>query len=131
MTKKRKLLFVHANNHGEEKDANWVSVHYAVLFTARSLFVFHYHLEIYTAMAVFLYRGLSGYMFILQSICCWPGKLTSRHSSSNSSSISSSNSSSISSSCSSSSSNNSSISSRGTQRQSDRLKKCALIEGIK
>ena len=37
---------------------------YAILFTARSLFVLHYHLEIYTAMAVFLYRGLSGYMFL-------------------------------------------------------------------
>ena len=37
------------------------------LFTARSLFVFHYHLEIYTGMAIFLY-SLSGYMSILQLI---------------------------------------------------------------
>ena len=38
---------------------------YAILFTARSLFVFHYHLEIYTAMAVFLYRNLSGRVICL------------------------------------------------------------------
>ena len=42
---------------------------YAILLTARSLFVFHYHLEIYTAMAVFLYRSLSGqYMFNVKEI---------------------------------------------------------------
>ena len=40
---------------------------YVILFTARSLFVFHYNLEIYTGMAIFLY-SLSGYMSILQLI---------------------------------------------------------------
>ena len=60
-------MLVHANSHGEEKDANWVSLYYVILFTARSLFVFHYHLEIYTGMAIFLY-SLSGYMSILQSV---------------------------------------------------------------
>ena len=37
------------------------------LFTARSLFVFHFHLEMYTGMTIFLY-SLSGFMSILQSI---------------------------------------------------------------
>ena len=60
-------MLVHANSHGEEKDANWVSLYYVILFTARSLFVFHYHLEIYTGMAIFLY-SLSGYISILQSV---------------------------------------------------------------
>ena len=37
------------------------------LFTARALFVFHYHLEIYAGIAIFPY-SLSGYMSILQSV---------------------------------------------------------------
>ena len=37
------------------------------LFTARALFVFHYHLEIYAGMAISPY-SLSGYMSILQSV---------------------------------------------------------------
>ena len=65
---KRKLLLVHANSHGEEKDANWVSLYYEIYSQRdRYLYVFHFHLEIYTRMAIFLYSS-SGYMSILQSV---------------------------------------------------------------
>ena len=59
-------MLVHANSHGEENDANCVSLYYVILLTARSLFVFHHHFEIYTGLAIFLY-SLSGYMSVLQS----------------------------------------------------------------